>query len=76
MSNGRWADPVSKRETLCQNLIHNKGIVGGSTSLQRAFAPHERFPIPRLDSYSKAPYTMTTADFRTTAVRGGRGVLR
>ncbi len=47
MSNGRWADPVSTRETLCQNLIHNRRIFGGRTALQWALALHEQIAVCR-----------------------------
>ena len=29
MRSGQLADPVSTREALCQNMIHNRRIVGG-----------------------------------------------
>jgi hypothetical protein len=31
MTNGHLADPVSTRERLSQNQIHNRRIVGGQT---------------------------------------------
>jgi hypothetical protein len=37
MCNGHLADPVSTREWLCQDLIHNQPIVGGSTALGPLF---------------------------------------
>ena len=46
MSNGRLAYPVWTRETLCQDLIHNRRILGGSSS-QWSFAPHEQIAVRR-----------------------------
>jgi hypothetical protein len=37
MCNGHLADPVSTREWLCQNLIHNQPIVGGPTTFVPLF---------------------------------------
>jgi hypothetical protein len=48
MANGRLADPLSTRETLCQTLIHNRRIVGGPTAFQWAVALHEHIAICRV----------------------------
>jgi hypothetical protein len=48
MGNGRSADPVPTRETLCQNLIHNRRIFGGPTALQWAVALHEHIAVCRV----------------------------
>ena len=37
MCNGHLADPVSTREALCQNMIHNRRIVGEPTALVPLF---------------------------------------
>ena len=37
MSNGHFVDPVSTRETLYQNVIHNRRIVGEPTALVPLF---------------------------------------
>jgi hypothetical protein len=37
MSNGHLVDPVSMRGTLCQNMIHNRRIVGEPTALVPLF---------------------------------------
>jgi hypothetical protein len=37
MCNGQLADPVSTRERLCRNLIHNRRIVAGPTALVPLF---------------------------------------
>ena len=38
MCNGHLADPVSTREALCQNMIHNRRIVGGAIGNVPLFA--------------------------------------
>ena len=38
MCNGHLADPVSTRERLSQNLMHNQLIVGGPTALVPLFS--------------------------------------
>jgi hypothetical protein len=48
MSNGRLPYPVSTRETLCQNLIHNRRIVGGPTAFRWAVALHEHIAVCRV----------------------------
>jgi hypothetical protein len=47
MSNGRLADPVSTRETLCQNMRQNRRIVVGPTALQWAVALHQHIAARR-----------------------------
>jgi hypothetical protein len=37
MCNGHLADPVSTREALCQNMIHNRRIVGGPIGIVPLF---------------------------------------
>jgi hypothetical protein len=47
MSNGRLADPVSTRKTLCQNLPQSRRIVGGPTVVQCAVALPEQSAVCR-----------------------------
>jgi hypothetical protein len=37
MCNGHLADPVSTREALCQNMIHNRRIAGGPMGIVPLF---------------------------------------
>ena len=48
MSNGRLADPVSRRKTLCQNLRQSRRIVGGPTVVQWGVALHEEIAACRV----------------------------
>ena len=37
MRSGHLADPVSTREALCQNMTHNRRIVGGAIGIVPLF---------------------------------------
>jgi hypothetical protein len=47
MSNGRLADPVSTRKTLCQNLHQSRRVVGGPIVVQWAVALNEQIAVRR-----------------------------